>query len=233
VQFLEAALYLNLALGAFNLLVPAFPMDGGRVLRSFLARRMPFPKATHYAATVGRAVAVGMGLLGFLDLTGGGFWLLLIAFFIYMGASEEERAVQVQATLGDLRVRDVMTPPVPLRPDMSLEDALGMMVRTRQLAFPVVEEGGRVLGFLGLQELNSFERGNYWMTPVRLAMRVQVPSIAPDALATEALRRLSGEDDHLLVLRDGQLEGIVSKADVGRLVAILGVQRGAPQRLSW
>jgi CBS domain-containing protein len=226
--FVQAMAYINVALGAFNLLLPAFPMDGGRVLRSLLARRMPFPKATRYAASVGRALALAMGLLGFLTLGGGGVWLLLIAFFIYMGASEEERAVNVQATLGTLRVRDLMTSqPVVLRPQQTLEEAFRRMVETKHVGFPVVDEDGRVVGLLGLPEMGKIESVHYPATPVRLAMRVELPSIAPDALATDALRRMSSEqEEHLLVLDGGRLAGLLTRTDVSRIVRILAVEQG-------
>jgi Zn-dependent protease len=228
-DFVQAAAYTNVALGAFNLLLPAFPMDGGRVLRSLLARRMEFARATKYAAGVGRALALAMGLLGFLTLGGGGIWLLLIAFFIYMGASEEERVVQVQATLGQLRVRDLMTAqPVVLGPDMTLEDAFRVMVQTKHVGFPVLDPGGRVEGFLGLAELGKVERAMYPLTAVRLVMRLDAPSVSPDALATDALRQMgSAQEEHLLVLEHGGLAGLLTKTDVTRVVRILAVERGA------
>jgi len=203
-------------------------MDGGRVLRSLLARRMPFPRATHYAAGVGRALALAMGLFGLLSLGGGGIWLLLIAFFVYTGASEEERSVQVQATLGQLRVRDLMTPhPVVLRAEQSLEDAFRTMIETKHVGFPVVDDEGRVLGFLGLKEMGAIDRPNYPVTAVRLAMRIDVPTIAPDALATEALRRMTtGQEENIVVLAEGKLAGLLTKTDVSRVVTILAVQRG-------
>jgi Zn-dependent protease/predicted transcriptional regulator len=228
-EFVKAVGLVNVALGAFNLLLPAFPMDGGRVLRSLLARRMEFARATHYAAGIGRALAMAMGLVGLLTLGGGGIWLLLIAFFIYMGASEEERAVRVQVTLGGLRVRDLMTPhPVVLRPEQTLEEAFRTMVQTKHVGFPVVGPDGAVVGFLGLQELGAVERAHHTITPVALAMRKDVPMIPPDALATEALRRMgSTGDEHLVVAESGKLAGLLSKTDVSRVVRILAVEQGA------
>ncbi|HVL86463.1 MAG TPA: site-2 protease family protein [Candidatus Thermoplasmatota archaeon] len=104
--------WLNVLLGAFNLFLPAFPMDGGRVLRATLAARMGYDRATGWATGIGRALAFVMGAFGFVMLlrgAGGGIWLLLIAFFIYLGANEEERMVGMTTRLGDLTVERIMT----------------------------------------------------------------------------------------------------------------------------
>jgi Zn-dependent protease/CBS domain-containing protein len=227
-EFVRWVGLLNVFLGAFNLFLPAFPMDGGRILRAILAGRMPFPKATKYAAGIGRALAFAMGLLGFLTLGGGGIWLLLIAFFIYMGASEEERMVNMMHTLGNLRVRDLMTAsPVILHADDNLEQAFRVMVETKHVGFPVVDGEGRVTGFLGLPELGKVDRVHYPATAVRLVMRVEVPTIGPDALAVEALRLMGArQEEHLVVLDQGRLAGILTKTDVGRIVRILAIEQG-------
>jgi len=219
---------LNLVLGAFNLFLPAFPMDGGRILRAILASKMGLLKATHYAASAGRALAFAMAIFGLFSPTGGGFFLLIIALFIYMGATEEERAVQVNHTLGDLRVRDVMTSsPVILRPEDSLEDVFRIMVESKHVGFPVVDAMGRVVGFLGLKELAGIDQARFATTPVRLVMRPQVPTVAPAALATDALRAMGNDGaDYLVVLDHGQLAGLLSKTDLTRVVSILAVRGG-------
>ncbi|TGC11524.1 site-2 protease family protein [Methanolobus halotolerans] len=81
--------YINIILGLFNL-IPAFPMDGGRILRAFFAQRMGFVEATEKAASIGKIFAFLMGIIGLFI----SFWLILIAFFVYMGASGEERQVK-------------------------------------------------------------------------------------------------------------------------------------------
>jgi Zn-dependent protease/predicted transcriptional regulator len=229
VDFVRWVGLINVSLGAFNLLLPAFPMDGGRILRAVLASRMDFAKATKYAAGVGRALALAMGLVGMFTFGGGGFWLVLIAIFIYMGASEEERLVQVITTLGDLRVRDLMTAaPVILRPEDTLEQAFRVMVQTKHVGFPVVDQDGRVVGFLGLPELGHIDRLHYPVTPVRLAMRLNVPTIEPTARATDAMRLMTNaNEEHLVVLDHGRLAGILTRTDLSRIVSILSVERGA------
>jgi len=88
--------YINIVLFIFNL-IPAFPMDGGRVLRAVLAGRMTYIKATRTAANVGKMFAIFMGIFGLI--IPGGLWFILIAFFIYIGASEEEKSTQVSVSL--------------------------------------------------------------------------------------------------------------------------------------
>ena len=95
----------NLFLGLFNLL-PAFPMDGGRILRSLLAMRIDYSRATRWAVTIGQGLAVLMGLWGFF---GGGFFLILIAFFIFFAAGQEGRMIKMRQLLGDVTVREAFS----------------------------------------------------------------------------------------------------------------------------
>ena len=92
----------NLFLALFNL-IPAFPLDGGRIFRALLALRLPYPRATSIAVSVGRTFAFLLGLYGFL---GGGFFLIILAIFIYIGAGQEGTMVQVRSILRGVRVSD-------------------------------------------------------------------------------------------------------------------------------
>lgn len=223
--------YLNGFLGAFNLLVPAFPMDGGRVLRAGLAHRMGLERATEIAAGVGRGLAVVLGLAGFLTLGGGGWLLVLIAFFVYLGASQEERQVRATAALEDLTAADAMTREVrAVHPDDSLEDLVTLMLRTRHVAFPVVEEG-RAVGVVDLEDLRSVPTQARVATLVRDVMDGDPPRVAPGEEASELLRRLDRErEDHLVLVEDGGLEGVVTRRDLERLVEIRGAGDGARTR---
>jgi Zn-dependent protease/predicted transcriptional regulator len=222
VDFLRGAWILNLTLGVFNLFFPAFPMDGGRIFRSILARRMNYVKATGIAAGVGRFLAFALGLLGFLALPGG-IWLLLIAFFLYTGAGEEERMVTITSALGELRVRDVMTPdPVLLPPDATVEEAVDLMLRTKHVGFPVLDGDGQPLGVFGLSELGTVERAAQANVRVRDVARRQAATIPPDVPAADALRLLGrAGEEHLLVVEDGRLVGLLSRTDLSRVVTVL------------
>ncbi len=117
--------YLNLLLGAFNLL-PAFPMDGGRVLRALLAERMKFTAATKYASYIGRILGIGMAVFGILFP--GYFLWIVVGVFVYVGASEEAEQTIVSTTLANVRVKDVMQSEIgSVRPEQTLAEAFEVM----------------------------------------------------------------------------------------------------------
>jgi Zn-dependent protease/CBS domain-containing protein len=119
--------YLNLLLGGFNL-IPAFPMDGGRVFRALLAERMKFSDATKYAAFIGRLFGIVMVMVGIFY----NFWLIIIGVFIYIGASEEAESTIVSTTMARVRVKDVMYPEAAsVKPETTLAEALEVMFKAR------------------------------------------------------------------------------------------------------
>jgi Zn-dependent protease/CBS domain-containing protein len=119
--------YLNIFLGLFNF-IPAFPMDGGRVLRAYLAEHMSFADATARAASIGKVFGLFMVVFGVLY----SFWFAIIGIFIYMGASEEAESVVVSNALASVRVNDVMTEKViSATPRTNLADAMEMMFKAR------------------------------------------------------------------------------------------------------
>jgi len=147
---------LNVMLGAFNL-VPAFPMDGGRVLRALLAERMKFSDATKYAAFIGRLLGVFMAVLGIFN-----FWLVIIGVFIYIGATEEAESTIVSTTLARVRVRDVMHPATAFaEPETTVAEALEIMFRARYHDL-MVESGDSFQGIVTWGEIMkvSSERRN-------------------------------------------------------------------------
>ena len=129
--------FLNLLLGAFNL-IPAFPMDGGRVFRALLAERMKYSDATKYAAYIGRLFGIGMVVVGVLY----DFWLILIGVFIYIGASEEAEQTIVSTNLAGVRVKDVMQSEVgAVQPEATLAETVEVMFKARYHDALVEKEG--------------------------------------------------------------------------------------------
>jgi len=129
---------LNFILGAFNL-IPAFPMDGGRVFRALLAERMKFSDATKYAAFIGRLFGIVMAIVGLLFYD---FWLIIIAVFIYIGASEEAEQTIVSTTMARVRVKDVMYSEVAfVKPEATLAEALEVMFKARYHDIPIEKDG--------------------------------------------------------------------------------------------
>lgn len=224
--------YLNVFLAAFNML-PAFPMDGGRVLRAGLAGRMGQRRATEISAAIGRFLAIAMGLIGFLALAEGGWILLLIALFIYLGASQEESQVQANVALGNLTARDAMTADVrTVAPGETVDAVVEAMMETRHLTFPVVE-GDRVLGVVGLEQVGEIPRSERETTRVRDVMRGQVHRVAPTTPARDLLQALGqGEQGRLVIVEeDGRFLGVISRTDLVRLIRILqsgGSSKEAP-----
>ena len=128
---------LNLVLGAFNL-VPAFPMDGGRVFRALLAEHTSFSDATKYAAFIGKILGIAMVVLGFIY----NYWLIVVGFFVYIGATEEAESTIVSTTMARVRVGDVMYPEIgAVAPEATMTDAIEAMFRSRYHDILVEKDG--------------------------------------------------------------------------------------------
>ncbi len=213
--------YLNLALGIFNIL-PAFPMDGGRVLRSLLAMRMPYIDATRVAVAIGKLFAYGMGILGLL-MGLNGIWFIIIAFFIYIAAGEEERATVTSMVLEGVKVRDIMTKDVAtIDANASVADALKLMFEKKHLGYPVVENG-RVIGVVTLSDIAKVPESRRSTVPVRDIMTRNVITLKPDDDASTALQRISQYRIGRLLVMDGdRIAGIISRSDLVKDLELYG-----------
>lgn len=204
--------YLNLSLGLFNL-VPAFPMDGGRILRGVLARRRGIVVATHVAARVGKGFAA---LLAIAGLASGNVILLLVALFVFVGAQAEQTLVVAKAVLGDLRVREIVAPSSrAVAASETLYDVGEKMIHDRQLAFPVIDDGN-VLGILTLDRVEHVPLERRRMTLARDAVE-PAPAIDLDEPVMDALQMLGERRvSELPVVHEGQLVGTLSRSEVVR-----------------
>jgi len=214
-QFFFLFGYFNLILAIFNL-IPAFPMDGGRILRSFLARRLSYVKATKISADIGKILAVIMGITGLFT----NIWLTLIALFIYIGAVEEEKAVTLEGLLAKYKVRDVMTPnPIYVTPDMSVGDVIDLMLKYKHVGYPVVEND-RLVGIITLKDVINADKD----ASVADVMSTNPITVTPDTSVIKALK-IMGERNigRLPVVEDGKLVGIVSRSDIVKLAEILEI----------
>lgn len=147
--FLERLAMVNIGLVLFNM-VPAFPMDGGRVMRALLALRLDHAKATTIAARTGQAIAVAFGLVGVFT---GRTMLVLIAMFVWSAARQENRHAQMQKALDDIPLHHVMQADVPvLATDLPLMEVVRITVANKQRDFPVIA-GGRLVGVLWREDL--------------------------------------------------------------------------------
>lgn len=215
----RALFWSNVFLGAFNLL-PAYPMDGGRVLRAFLAERMEYVRATRLAVTVGQGFAMLLIFLGVWNT-----WLMLIGFFLFVGAQLEDRSVVFRSVLESVRMEDVMlTGFSTLSPADTLEDALQKAVHTLQDDFPVVR-GSDMVGIISKQRIVEALRrsGNGY---VQSAM-VRVFDIAQrsDSLAS-AFRKLGSRGLSMIPVVDQErLVGIVTMQNLMHSMALLAETR--------
>jgi Zn-dependent protease len=213
----------NIMLGLFNL-IPAFPMDGGRVLRALLAKKMNHAKATKIAAQVGQGFALLMGLGGLLS---GSWTLVIIAVFIWMGAGQENQGTQVKHTLGGTTVGQVMTRSSQvLRVNDPLSKAVELTLSTSQADFPVLEWGSnRVAGLLtetdllrGLQALGA-------SAATREVMRTQMAFAAPDELLHIAQQKmLTGRARAMPVINpEGELLGLLTADDINEAYRLMAI----------
>jgi CBS domain-containing protein len=215
-SFLERLMMVNLFLAAFNML-PAFPMDGGRVLRAILARRMEYARATHVAANVGQGMAF---LFGFMGLFGNPM-LLFIALFVWIGAAQEATTVQMKSALGGIPVaRAMLTDFRTLQPGDTLARAAELILAGSQHDFPVVD-GGRVIGVLTRADLIGALSAQNTRKPVADVMQREFLVADSNEMLEGALERLQACACHTLpVMRDGQLVGLVTMDNIGEFVLI-------------
>jgi Zn-dependent protease/CBS domain-containing protein len=210
--------YLNVVLAVFNML-PAFPLDGGRLFRALMAMRMPFGKATDLAANVGKGTAVLMGLGG---LVWGNLWLVFIALFVYMGASQEAQGAELFDALAQVRVREIMDDEIPgVQPDAFLEELVPMMLRTGSTGFPVLEDD-TVVGVVTLGDVQDVPEAEHSLVRVADVMTRDLLTIGPEQPASEALRVMRDEDvGRLLVTSGERLDGVITRQGLRQAFQVL------------
>ncbi|CAP56183.1 site-2 protease family protein [Gluconacetobacter diazotrophicus] len=212
----------NLFLLLFNLL-PAFPMDGGRVLRALLGYRMGFVRATQVAASVGQGFAF---LLGFLGLIGNPI-LLFIALFVYLGAASEAHMVQLRQVAQGMIAADAMMTRYETLPMLTtLDEAVRAAIRCAQTLFPVMDGQGRLQGVLTQAALINHLQIDGPGAVVADAMTPAIPAIHPYQPLSEALRLLQeGNLPAVAVVDAGdRLVGLITSETIGELMLTHGIR---------
>jgi Zn-dependent protease len=220
--------YINLTLLVFNLL-PALPLDGGRVLRSALwAAKGDFRSATQLAAGISRAIA-GLMIAGGLFLlifesSFSGAWLAFVGWFLLQAAAGEARYLAVHQALGDLRVRDLMvSDPVTVPPGLPLGSFMDQVAWSpRYTTYPVVDDG-HALGLLAFRRVAEVPRSEWDSRTVRECMipREEVPVLREDEAAVDALVELQESDVSRGLVLDGErLAGLLSISDLARALEV-------------
>src|SRR5215469_275970 len=225
---------LNLLLGAFNL-IPGFPMDGGRVLRSVVwGATKNFDRASRIASRSGQFIAYGMIVLGIWavvqqnsDLSRilggwfGGIWLAFIGWFLLSAAHESYTQVAVRNTLAGLHAGDVMSPDVPTVPrDISLDDYVHEVLRTGRRCH-VVTGNGMAVGLVTLHRVQHFPRDEWANTSIQAAMVPQngIHWVSPHEPVMGVLERMQTEDvNQMPVLQQGHIIGMISRDSILRVI---------------
>jgi Zn-dependent protease/CBS domain-containing protein len=216
---------MNAVLLVFNLL-PAFPMDGGRVLRALLATRMPYARATQVAALVGQGFAFAFGFIGLLFNP----FLIFIALFVYIGASQEAALAQMRDVsrrfpVSSAMVREFRT----LSENASLEEAVDALLATSQHDFPVVDATGGVAGLLTRHDLIAALRKNDPALRVGDVMRRDIPTVTTGTRFEEAFRIMQECNCPAVPVLDRmkRLVGLLTPENVTELMMVQSVM---PQR---
>jgi Zn-dependent protease/CBS domain-containing protein len=208
----------NVMLVLFNM-IPAFPMDGGRVLRALLAMALPYGRATQIAAWIGQALAFVFGFFGLFNNP----LLLFIALFIFLGAQQEAAMAQMKDVCFNLPVSEAMvTHLVRLSPDATLEDAVEALLRTSQHEFPVVDAEDRILGVLTRDKLIAALRQKGSTTPVSEVMQRDLPVVRADEPFDKAFNLMQQSAFPALPVVDrlGRLQGLITPENVGELMMV-------------
>jgi len=223
-SFLGNLLLVNVVLVGFNLL-PAFPMDGGRVLRALLALKLPYTRATRIAANAGAGMAV---LFGFAGLMLANPFLLFIALFVYLGAQSEAQQTETRAALEGLTVRDaMMTRFTTLPDDATLGDAAEELLAGAQQDFPVTA-AGRLLGVLSRSALVIHLRERGRGARIGELASGGCMTVAEDEPLEAALARMrQARCNSIPVVRGERVVGLLTLENVSELLLLAGAGRGS------
>lgn len=215
-SFLGRLMMVNLFLALFNM-IPAFPMDGGRVVRALLATRIEYTQATQAAATLGQVIAFIFGFIGLFTNP----FLVFIALFVYIGAAQESSMVQMKSALSGIPVSQAMlTDFRTLKEGDPLSQAVELIMSGTQQDFPVFS-GERVVGVLTRKGLVDALQRLGQAAPVSAAMECKYESIDSSDMLEDVSRKLQTQDCHTLpVEHDGQLVGLITMENIGEFLMI-------------
>lgn len=210
-SFLERLMFVNIALVIFNML-PAFPMDGGRVVRSLLATQMDYVSATNYAAATGKVMAVLFAIMAlFAPMPFNNPFLLLIALFVWMGASQEAAMAQIKSALTGVPVFRIMQSRFArLAPMQTVEEAANLSLTTGQHRFPILQ-GDTLVGVVGQQELIHALDEQGPSALIETVMERNVSTIDATSNLDDAFQKMQqSEGQTLVVLHHGQVVGLLT-----------------------
>lgn len=203
---------INLFLGLFNL-IPAFPMDGGRIFRAGLSLLTDRERATRIASAIGQALAIAFGFVG---LVSGNFILIFIAVFVYLAAAAEVQDLKLRQLIGPLRVADVMMSELhPLRCTDTIHEAGQMVLRTGQHDFPVLDNAGQLIGVLSRDRLVRAFKAHSQDDLVSHVAESNWYQVSVDSPAKDALALVQGDALPIVAVdREGRLKGLLTTSNL-------------------
>lgn len=215
----------NLLLGIFNLL-PAFPMDGGRILRALLALRLRYVAATRIAVLIGRGMAILFAIWG---ISGGGIFLLLVAFFVYVGGRGELEAVQSRYVLKDFSARQAVNKDAHvLYTSEPISRAVDYIMTTYQGDFPVHDLGNNLVGVLTRPRLVATLRGQGQDGRIVDVMipRARVPVTSGDTTLADVWEQMLEAGSRVIIVQDQeQFLGLITLDDISELIQVMGAAK--------
>jgi Zn-dependent protease len=215
----------NISLAIFNLL-PAFPMDGGRIFRAVMGTFLSFERATTVAVTVGRVLAVGLGIFGLIN---GQFFLALIALFIFTASGQEGAAVTAKSRLQEVSAGQALTRnTISLSPNATVAQAASLVMRGDRPDFAVVDPYNRqLLGVVSSGDVARAVERDQWASPMSDIMRPagEVPKVTPNTPLLEVQDKMEAGSSRVAAVYDGPFfQGLISTDDVRRV--FLFISRG-------
>ena len=223
---------MNVMLGVFNLL-PAFPMDGGRILRALLALRLRYVQATRIAVLIGRGMAIVFAIGG---IYGGGIFLLLVAFFVYVGGRGELEAVESRYALKDFSARQAVNKDAHiLYTSEPVSRAVEYIMTTYQGDFPVYDLGHNLVGVLTRPRLVAALRGQGQEGRIVDVMipRALVPTTTADTTLADVWEVMVEARSRVIVVQDqGQFLGLITLDDISELIQVMGAAKEREDTIS-
>lgn len=229
-SILSALFIANASLAIFNLL-PAFPMDGGRVLRSLLAMYLPESRATQIAGVVGQAMAVAIGLFGFFS---GSPILMVVAFFVFLGAGQEIQSSVLRSFLQGHPLRDAMVRRYrSISSGDTLETAARMLLAGSQHDFPIVA-GNEVVGILTRNDIAEGLANDGPAAYVAGHMRREFKTAHPNVPLEMAMDMFTQDDPSPIVVMDeGEMVGLVTQENLGEFIMLAHARRQGPNNYGY
>jgi Zn-dependent protease/CBS domain-containing protein len=218
IPLLDRLASVNLFLALFNM-IPAFPMDGGRILRALLASRFGYVRATEIAASIGQFVAFALGFIGLMFNP----ILIFIAIFVYLAASAEAHVVALRAASRGVPVTyAMMTQFATLSPHAHVDEAVQTLLQTSQSEFPVVDDSGKPVGVLGRADLIRAIKTRGADARVSDAMTAELPTVSHRVTLEQAFKLLQQKSASAVGITDaaGKLAGLVTSETIAEMMML-------------